>query len=182
MGQPQHHLGHHQGAEEGARHDQDGDDNELPALLEEHLQLVADGHAGKGPHHGQRRGEVDLPGGLNDKLGHGGQRAGAQQPQDGAVGHRGKLQGNHMGKACGAQGDEQQHQHAGQGLGEGHVEADEIGGHHAQAGNGQDENPILNGHNALLLNSSRPVPGRFSSGGPGWAPACGTGRCTGARR
>ena len=107
--------------------------------------LVADGHAGEGAHHGQGGGEIDLPGGLDDELGHGGQRAGAQQSQDGAVGHRGQLEGNHMGQARSAQGDEQKHQHAGQGLREGHVEADEVCGHHAQARNRQDKNPILDG-------------------------------------
>ncbi len=39
MGQLKDGLGHRQGTEEGSRHDQDGDDDELPALLEEHLQL-----------------------------------------------------------------------------------------------------------------------------------------------
>lgn len=166
--QLQHHLGDDQGAEEGAGHYQDGDHDHLPALLDELLDLVADGHAREGAHHGQGRGEVDLPHGLDHELRNGGDGAGAQQAQDGAVGHRGQLQGNEPAEERRRRRDHQQHQHAGKGLAERHVKADEVGHHHAEAGQREGEDPFLFPHVICSFPERPAAPVPLPPCGPPW--------------
>ena len=56
------------GEHKGSGHDKDADQDHLPALFYEGVDLVADGDSCVSAYHGERSGEVNLSGRSNDKL------------------------------------------------------------------------------------------------------------------
>src|SRR5699024_9836327 len=56
----QHHMGDQRRTHERAGHDKDAHEDHFPSLLQEGLDLVADGNAGVGAYHGERSCEIDL--------------------------------------------------------------------------------------------------------------------------